>query len=101
MNLVKSCDLIRILYAILYFTDKHFASLFKLFCKIANPQDIDLKFSGSISDIDIDSPTKCREGSMLRICISKNSVFPKFPLQFTDQTGYFTFSSDSVPPKCV
>ena len=50
--------------------------------------DIDLKFSGSISDVNIDNPAKFREVSMPKSCISKNRVSGDFGLYFTDQTSY-------------
>ena len=39
---------------------------YRLFCKIANLGNIDLKISGSVLDINIDNPV-----SMPRSCISK------------------------------
>ena len=56
------------------------ASFYILFCKIVNLGDIDLKFSGSISDVNIDNPAKFREVSMPRRCISKNRDFWDFGL---------------------
>ena len=75
VNLVKSRVPVRILYTVLYFTDQHLAPLYRLFCKIANLWDIDLKFSGFICDVNSDNPAKFREVSMPRSCISKNRVF--------------------------
>ena len=73
---MKSPDLIQILWAVLYFTDQHFAPFYRLFCIIANLGDIDLKLSGSLSDVNIDNPAKFREVSMPRSCISRNHVAP-------------------------
>ena len=61
LSLLKSRDLVCIFRAVLYFTDQHLAPFQGLFCKIANLQDIDLKFSGSIFDVNIDNPAKFRE----------------------------------------
>ena len=80
VNLVKSRDLVHILKAVLYFTDQHLAPFYRLFCKIANLWDIDLKFSGFISDVNCDNPEKYREFSMPRNWISKNRVFRDFGL---------------------
>ena len=80
VNLVKSGDLIQIFWAVLYFTDQLFSAFYRLFCKIANLWDIDLKFSGFISDVNSDNPAKFREVSMPRSCISKNRVFQDFGL---------------------
>ena len=55
-----------------------FSAFYRLFCKIANLWDIDLKFSGFISDVNIDIPAKFREVSMPRNCISKNRDFRDF-----------------------
>ena len=49
-----------------------FPAFYRLFCKIANLWDIDLKFSGSIFDVNSDNPEKFHEVSMPRSCISKN-----------------------------
>ena len=57
-----------------------FSGIYILFCKIANLGDIDLKFSGSISDINIDNPAKFGEVSMPKSYISKNRVFRDFGL---------------------
>ena len=43
VNLVKSCDLVRILWAVLYFTNQLFWAFYKLFT------DINLKFSGFLT----------------------------------------------------
>ena len=56
------------------------SAFYRLFCKIANFWDIDLKFSGFISDVNSDNPAKFREVSMPRNCISKNRVFRDFGL---------------------
>ena len=64
-----------ILSAVLCFTDKLF-----LFCKIANLEDIDLKFSESISNVNIGNPAKFRDVSIPRSCISKNRDFRDFGL---------------------
>ena len=57
------------------FTDQHWAPFYRFFCKIANHQDINLRFSGSISYVDLDNSAKFREVSMPRICISKKRGF--------------------------
>ena len=38
---------VRILWAVLYFTDQLFSTFYRFFCKIANLWDIDLKYQGS------------------------------------------------------
>ena len=57
-----------------------FLAFYRLFCKIADIRDIDLKFSGSISDVNSDNPAQFLEVSMPRSCISKNRVFQNFGL---------------------
>ena len=69
-----------ILQAVLYLTDQHLAPFYRLCCKIANLWDIDLKFSGFISDVNSDNPAKFCEVSMPRSCISKNRFFRDFGL---------------------
>ena len=61
VNLVKSRNLFHILRAVLYFTVQLFLVFHRLFYRIANLGGIDLKFSGSIHDVNIDYPTKFRE----------------------------------------
>ena len=80
MNLMKSRDLGRILWAVLYFKYQIFSAFHRLFCEIANLRDIDLKFSGFISDVNIDIPAKFLEVSMPRNCISENRDFRDFGL---------------------
>ena len=63
VNLVKSHDSICILSAVLYFTDQHLVPFYRLFFRIANLEDTDLKFSGLFSDVDIGSPAKMCEAS--------------------------------------
>ena len=41
---------------------------------------MDLKFSGFIFDGDSNNPAKFREGSIAKICISKNRDFQNFDL---------------------
>ena len=77
---VKSHDLALILWAVLYSTDQLFAGYYRLLCKIANLWDIDLKFSGFISDVNMDNPAKFREVSMPRSWTSKNRDFRDFGL---------------------
>ena len=43
-----------------YFTDQLFSAFHKLFCQIANLWDIDLRFSGIISDVNSDNPVQFR-----------------------------------------
>ena len=83
-----SCDLVWILWAVMYFKDQLFPAFYRLFCKIATLWDIDLKFSGIISDINMDNPAKFREVSMPRSWISKNRDFRNFDLWFTNQARY-------------
>ena len=102
MNLLKSRDLFPILSAILYFADQLFSAFHRLFCQISNLWDIDPKFSGSISDVNIYNSAKIREVGMPGNCISKNRVFQDFGLQFTDQTNYvnfFWFTAKSYIPR--
>ena len=47
---------------------------------MAKLQDMDLKFSGSIFDINIDNPAKFHEVSMSRNFISKDRDFRDFVL---------------------
>ena len=55
---VKSCDLVSILQAVLYFKNQHLAPFYRLFCKITNLKYIDLQFSVIISDVNIDNLAK-------------------------------------------
>ena len=57
-----------------------FSAFYRLFCKIANLGDIDLKFSRFICDVNSDNPAKFHEVSMPRSCISKNRDFRDFVL---------------------
>ena len=59
-------DLLRILWA-------SFLAFYRLFCKIANHRDIELKFSGFIFDVNMENPAKFREVSMPIIAVA----FPK------------------------
>ena len=54
VNLVTSHYLAHILQTVLYFT----LTFYRLVCKIVNLQNIDLKFLGSISDVNIDKCAK-------------------------------------------
>ena len=81
---MKSRDLIQILLAVLYFKDQFFSAFYRLFCKIVNLWDIDLKYSGFVSDVYMGNP-KFREVSMPRSCIFKNRDFWDIGLQFTGQ----------------
>ena len=56
------------------------ATFYRLFCKIANLGDNDVKFSGSISDINIDNHAKFPEVSIPKRCISKSWGFRNFGL---------------------
>ena len=78
VNLVKSRDLFRMLWAVLCFTVQLFTAFHRLFCKIANLGDIDLKFSGSLSDFNVGNPAKIREVTMPKSCISKDRDFRTF-----------------------
>ena len=65
----------------LNFTDQLFFGTYYIsFCKIANICDIDLKFSGLVSDVNMDNPAKFREVGMPRKCIFKNRDFRNFGL---------------------
>ena len=75
MNLTKSRDLVCISWTVLYFTDQLFRAVYRLFCKIVNLLNINLKFSGFISDVNCDNPAKFREVSKRRSCILKNRTF--------------------------
>ena len=68
---MTSRDLVRISWAVLYFTDQHLAPFYRLLYKITNVGDIDLQFSGSILDINIDNPAKFREDSILEVAFLK------------------------------
>ena len=70
MNLEESRDILRILWAVMYFTDQLFSTFYRLVCKIVNLLDMNLKFSEFIYDVNMDYPAKCREVSMPRSCIS-------------------------------
>ena len=61
----------------MYYTDKLFVVSNN---KIANRWGIDLKYLGSISDVNIDNPAKFREVIMSRISISKHRISPDFSL---------------------
>ena len=54
-----------------------------------------MKFSGSLSDVNIENPAKYFE-VMPRSCISKNHVFRDFGLSFTDQMSYVKNSLNFV-----
>ena len=69
---------------------------YRLFCKIVNLWNIDLKFFGSISDVNIDNPAKFVEVNRSRSCMSKNCVFQDFVLYFTDQTSYVKILSEEL-----
>ena len=71
-NLVKIRNLVFIWWTVLYFTDKLFSAFYRLFCKIANLWNIDLKFSGFISNINLDNPENFCKLSMSRSYFSKN-----------------------------
>ena len=60
------------LWAILYITYQLFAAFYRLSCRIANFRDIDLKFLGLISDVNI---ATSRKGGMPRSYIPKNRFF--------------------------
>ena len=51
-----------------------FLAFYRLFCKIANLWDMDLKISLFISHVNSDNPAKFREVSMPRNCLSKNRI---------------------------
>ena len=55
-----------------------FLAFYRMFCKIANIRDIDLKLSVFISDINSDNLAKFR--GMILSCISKNRDFWDFGL---------------------
>ena len=56
-----------------------FSAFYRMFCKIANLWDIDLKFSGFISDVNIGNPAI----SMPRSCISRKQAIWVF-LEFAE-----------------
>ena len=70
----------RILCAVLYFTDQLLSAFYRLFSKLLNLSDIDLKFSGLISDVNSDYPAKFCKVSMPGSCIPKIQVFQDFCL---------------------
>ena len=74
---MKLRDLIRILWAVLYFTDHQLIPFKKLLCKIANPQDIDLKFSGIIADVKI-IILQIVKLACPEIVFSENRLFERF-----------------------
>ena len=57
----------------MYFVDQQFVSFYRLFCEIDNLRDINLKFSGSISDDNVDNPTIVKLASL-------DVAFPKIIL---------------------
>ena len=69
----------------MYFVDQHFAPFYRLFCKIANLQSIDLKFSGSIS-VDNDENLTIVKLACLDVAFPK-IVFSDFGLSLIEQTG--------------
>ena len=75
VNLLKSRDLVCVLWADLYFTDYLFSAFYRLFCIIANLWNIDLQFSGFITDVHMDNHAKFREVSKPKSCIKKNLIF--------------------------
>ena len=89
---MESRDLVRILWAVLYFVHQLFSAFYRLVCKIANLGDIDLEFSGSISDVNSDNIVKwaCLEVLFLKIVLSRilvcnlhtGSVMSKFIFDF-------------------
>ena len=54
---MTSHDLVRILQTVVYFTDRNF-------CKIVKLYDMDLKFVRSISDVNIDNGAQFYEGTI-------------------------------------
>ena len=60
-----------------YYRQVFFSAFHRLFYRIVNLEDIDQKFSVSLSDISIDNPEKFREVNMPR-------SFWNFGLQITD-----------------
>ena len=78
LNLVKSPDLVRTLYAVLYFTNQHLVPFYRLFFKIVNLLDIDLKISGFISDVNIDSSAKFCEVTISKSCIPRKQAILAF-----------------------
>ena len=64
VNLVKSRDLVVILWVALYFTDQLFSAFYRFFCKISNLYDIDVKFALFIFKVHMDNPAKFRKVSM-------------------------------------
>ena len=48
------------------FYNSTFCDISRFFCKVANFQDINLEFGGSISDVNIDNPTKSLEANIKR-----------------------------------
>ena len=52
-----------------------FSAFYRLFSKIGDLWDIDLKFPGFISDVNSDNPAPFHRVSMPRSCISKISFF--------------------------
>ena len=71
--MVKSLDPVRILLTLSVFYKPVFSAFPTLVCRIANLGDIDLEFSGSISNVNVHDPAIFRDISIPRNCISLNT----------------------------
>ena len=78
--------------SVLYFTDQPFFGILQ-FGLQKDTINIDLKFQGSISDVNIDNPAKFHKFSMPKSCISTNRV-----LTYNLQTSQVTSNFDLEPP---
>ena len=72
---MKSRDLFRILWTVLYFTDQFILEFHKLFCKITYLRDIDLKFSGSIFKVIIDNTANFVKLAGLKVAFRTIGIF--------------------------
>ena len=96
---MKSIDLGRTLQVVLYFTDEYLAPFYRLFCKLANLGDVDLKFSRSIFDINIEILW-----NFVKLWHSK--LGSDFGLYFTDQIVYaeslgISFVGPEISGQCI
>ena len=73
VNMVNSRDLVRILWTVLYFIGQLFSAFYRIFYKIANLWNIDLKLLGFISDVNF-AKLACLEVAFPKIGVFGNLV---------------------------
>ena len=91
VNLVQS----QISWAVLYFRDSIFSAFYRLFCKIANLWDIDLKFPRFLSAVNSDNPKNFVKLACLEVAFPKIRILV-CNLQTRPDMSWCSF--DFVPP---